>query len=507
MRISSRHRQSPTIIPHQTRNSMNLISVNIERPTSYYATHIRFATWNAHSMVKKSASICDLVISKHLNILAIKTETWLSGNRPDNSTIAEILNTLMDFGFYHVPRANRTGGGIGVLLRKGFKLSKYECCPFSSLEGMDLSISHGSSSVRLITIYRPPPSKKNRATPATFFKEFSSLIEPVTVTPGYLLLCGDFNFHMESACYSTAAAFRDLLESAGLRQHVTHRSGHTLDLIIDRHENQILSGFSVLSDQPSDHSAVLCSVAFERPKASKSHFKQQRLRDIDLDALKSDILDSPVSCVPNHLSDSNALVGLYNSVLREALDKHAPEMSRSITLRPHAPWYTAGLRVAKRRKRLSERAYRKSGLVVHQQIYQDQCCSYTALLEHNKTQYYKFKIENAEQRDLFRLIDGMFHVKSVPPLPSHDSVEELTEKFSSHFVGKISKLHQRLNQTPTPKWSPAASSTCLCSLAEFNEVSMETVRRTIRDSPSKSCPLGPHTNSDSGRPASTNCSR
>ena len=143
------------------------------------------------------------------------------------------------------------------------------------------------------------------------------------------------------------------------------------------------------------------------PYCAPLHLKDQRPRnrisssgDIDLDALKSYILDSPVSCVSNHPSDSNALVGLYNSVLREALDKHTPEMSPPITLRPHAPWYTAGLRVAKRRKRRSERAYRKSGLVVHQQIYRDQCRSCTALLEHNQTQYYKFKIENAEQRDL-----------------------------------------------------------------------------------------------------------
>ena len=107
---------------------MNLISVNIERPTSYYATHIRFATWNAHSMVKKSASICDLLISKHLDILAI-TETWLSANHPDNSTIAKILNTLKDFKFYHVPRASRTGGGIGVLLRKGSKYPNTNVAP------------------------------------------------------------------------------------------------------------------------------------------------------------------------------------------------------------------------------------------------------------------------------------------------------------------------------------------------------------------------------------------
>ena len=94
----------------------------------------------------------------------------------------------------------------------------------------------------------------------------------------------------------------------------------------------------------------------------------------------------------------------------------------------------------------------------------------------------------------------MFHVKSVPPLPSHDLVEELTEKFSSHFVGKISKLHQRLNQTPTPKWSPAASSTCLCSLAEFFEVSMENHPGLAF----QVMPSQPHTNSDSeGLPRQT----
>ena len=77
-------------------------------------------------MNKKSGSICDLVISKHIDILAI-TETWISGSALDNNTVAEILNTLNDFQFLDIPRQNQTGGGIGVLLRKGFTIQKKDC--------------------------------------------------------------------------------------------------------------------------------------------------------------------------------------------------------------------------------------------------------------------------------------------------------------------------------------------------------------------------------------------
>ena len=231
---------------------MNLINVNIDKP-SCRAPHNKFATWNAHSLNTKSAHICDLVISQHLDILAI-TETWLSDeNFQNNNTVTEILNTLKDFEFHHVPRVGRIVDGIGVFLRKGFNVSKSEMPLFSSVECMDSKISHGSSSVRLITIYRPPPSKKNKATATTFFEEFSILLETVNLTSGYLLLNGDFNFHMESSNDAFASAFSDLLDSAGLRQHVTgptHRSGHTFDLIIDRQDDNVLSSFSVLSDLP-----------------------------------------------------------------------------------------------------------------------------------------------------------------------------------------------------------------------------------------------------------------
>ena len=98
--------------------------------------------------------------------------------------------------------------------------------------------------------------KKNRVTPAIFFNEFSTLLEMLTLAPGYLLINGDFNFHMDLPTDASTSTFDDLLESAGLKQHVvgpTHRSGPTLDLIIDRQDDTVLSSFATLSDLPSDH--------------------------------------------------------------------------------------------------------------------------------------------------------------------------------------------------------------------------------------------------------------
>ena len=55
-----------------------------------------------------------------------------------------------------------------------------------------------------------------------------------------------------------------------------------------------------------------------------------------MDAFESDIVNSSISKKHND-SDPKDLAELYNSELRYVLDKHAPEVHRSITLRPHAP--------------------------------------------------------------------------------------------------------------------------------------------------------------------------
>lgn len=86
-------------------------------------------------------------MSKHLGILEI-TQTWMSSCAYDSNTVSEMLNNLKDFEFHDITRQNL----VGVFLRKGSTLQGNDCIPFTSLEGMDVDMSHGTSSIRLITI-------------------------------------------------------------------------------------------------------------------------------------------------------------------------------------------------------------------------------------------------------------------------------------------------------------------------------------------------------------------
>lgn len=73
-------------------------------------------------MNKKAVSICDFVISKKIDILAV-VETWLTKVSSTDPNVTEVTNTLQDFNFVHKFRSVR-GGGLGFLLRKGLKKEK-----------------------------------------------------------------------------------------------------------------------------------------------------------------------------------------------------------------------------------------------------------------------------------------------------------------------------------------------------------------------------------------------
>ena len=123
----------------------------------------------------KSVPTSHVIIYKQLGIVAV-TETWQTEIEfHDNNSIAEILNTLVNYDFYHVPRLNRAGGGTGVFFRKGFSVHKNDTPIFTSTECMDLTISPDSrSSIRLITVYRPTRCVLQWIFTASWVCEFNS---------------------------------------------------------------------------------------------------------------------------------------------------------------------------------------------------------------------------------------------------------------------------------------------------------------------------------------------
>lgn len=77
-----------------------------------------------------------------------------------------------------------------------------------------------------------------------------------------LIICGDFNHHVDGTNNTEARHFTDFLDSANLVQHVSgpaHRRGHTLDLIITRKDESLIQEVQVLNDIYSDHRVVTCN--------------------------------------------------------------------------------------------------------------------------------------------------------------------------------------------------------------------------------------------------------
>ena len=95
---------------------------------------------------------------------------------------------------------------------------------------------------------------------SVFLAEFFSHLEPLSLCKEPLLICGDFNIHVDSTEDPDSVKFCDLLESVGLRQHVnqaTHVNDHTLDLIITRFSDDIMDGRPGIDRFISDHAAVV----------------------------------------------------------------------------------------------------------------------------------------------------------------------------------------------------------------------------------------------------------
>ena len=321
--------------------------------------------------MKKTTDLCDCVISNKLDVLAI-TESWLNGDTRDDRALADLQSTLPDFVSYSVPRCSRAGGGVFLLLRKGFRVTQNPCPIFKSFEMGDFTISSVSSSLRLIVVYRLRPNKTNGLTSDMFFNEFSILLESLATISGNLLLVGDFNFHVDISTDREAIKFLDLLNSANLHQHVvgpTHRSGHTLDLIITPKDASLVGDIKIQPELPSDHFATTCLIDIVRPAPTKQRVKVRRFRSVDIIQLKHDIMSSPLITEPE--TDINLLTVQYDTVLGDLMNKHAPLKVRTRTLRPHSPWYSDELRAKKQERRRCERKWIASGLEVHRQIFLD----------------------------------------------------------------------------------------------------------------------------------------
>ena len=92
-----------------------------------------------------------------------------------------------------------------------------------------------------------------------FFEELSDILELSATYACPFILLGDINIHTDIAENGNTIKWQSLLQSHGLVQHVTHRAGYAVDVVVTRSDCPVTS-VHVLPPSLSDHSLISVNV-------------------------------------------------------------------------------------------------------------------------------------------------------------------------------------------------------------------------------------------------------
>ncbi len=310
----------------------------------------------------------ELVLELGIDICFV-TETWMKLS--DTAKMAEIHEKGLEC--FNAPRQGK-GGGVAFLFNpRKVHLVRNNVSKFSSFEVLETLLETSTTTIRLCVVYRSTQlssKKKYDETKLTkFFEDFDNYLDLLENKSGRPLICGDFNFHVESESDPSAKQFITLFTDRGFKQHVTaptHISGGTLDLVLTRSLDADYIDISELqvtttTGTTSDHYLVSFEVPLQPVKHTSSQQRIEKdvreLSQIQLDLFKKGIESEMPD--PTTMLDLDDAVSTYDSILTRLLDKHAP--SKTIRVKENeSPWWNGACKEARKERRKAERLHKKN---------------------------------------------------------------------------------------------------------------------------------------------------
>ena len=379
------------------------------------------------------------------------TETWL--RKGDTSKIVEIRK--LGYHLFTQSRPGR-GGGVAIAYKKHVKATKVTSKAFKSFEHVECLVKSSSNDLlRVCCLYRPGTSSNV----ADFCIDFDNYLEYLINLPGKLLICGDFNIHIEDQNCPDTQRFQTIVSNYGLLQHVsepTHIHGGTLDLVLTRSnacDTLPISNLKVeQTATSSDHYFVGFSCKFDHAsnKHEKVKVKARNLKEIDLASFKSDILTSDMANPEKYVDCNNAFAILQNELCR-ILDKHAPFKEFNVNPNQDA-WVDSTCQEARRSRRKAERQNRNLQTDESKLAWKNACQHADTVIDTTLESFYhnKFALCNNDKKKTFQVVNNLMDreaYKNCYPndKPSHVVATEMQQFFKE----KVDKIYCEIEKNST----------------------------------------------------------
>ena len=429
----------------------NLIYVEKTSTTGIkqHIEQINIMLTNAQSIKSKELQLYKVIQEENIE-LCVVTETWLSNNVEDDTWVkCSVLNND-NLKLANVNRISRKGGGIALVYSNNLKVRHLEDANRMSFKYAIWGLEHKGTKMTIVAFYRPPYSTIKQATTQSFFEEFTNWMETKSNEYDNIIVLGDFNIHINNDQDADANRFKDIMEALGLQQHVSfsmHRYGNTLDHIYTELGSTVMIDYCREGPILSDHTAVICGTNVQRENITRKEVSYRKINEIDLDEFSQDIKFDPNYYINKTVDE---LVIALERTLKEALDKHAPEVQRIVTVRQKTPWFNQQVLEQKRMVRKRERTWKKHKQQHHWKALSTEKKKYRSILRKARCESISSKVAECKSnvKSLYNLVNNITGGVKENPLPECKDDKCLANTFADYFIEKIQKIWEALyNQT------------------------------------------------------------
>ena len=285
---------------------------------------ICIASININAISQKILPLQHYLYRSQTDVCLIQ-ETWLKASVPQRFT------TFPGYNVVRVDRSGRTGGGVAILVRDSFTLSRLPrpgvVNTASKLESVWVRVSVARhKAILFASLYRPPSAPGTQLT-ADLEQLESELELMLSRHRGLVVICADANCDMRYVTGNTTGAhLSSLLQTYNLSQIIdspTFRgSGSIIDIIATNDRASVLAqGVQFCHFSPHDFTRALFHVRKCRPEPITR--VGRNWKTIDMESFCTDMANrdwSPVFETDNVAVQSDYFI----QNMTDALDSHAP---------------------------------------------------------------------------------------------------------------------------------------------------------------------------------------
>ena len=261
--------------------------------------------------------------------------------------------------------------GIAIITKLHLGQCKLDEGQKQSFQYAIWKISTKHDTITEVVIYHPPCSTQQSVTNAIFLEEITKWLTDVLTNHNNITLEGDFNLHVNDGNNKDASIFIDTKEAMGLQQYImypTHKSDNTLDLVFTELMTQIHIDYWI-NDTNSYRQPVFWHISVRSLHCWFQNYNPKRWaysKDNQVQKTQKVLFQKKwwrtQDAMQDRIQDENQthLINSFESVLKDALDKHAPAITKILMTRKSNPWFTVEVRSQKRLLRKMEWTYHRS---------------------------------------------------------------------------------------------------------------------------------------------------